>query len=89
MNRTFLQHQLETKPMTPENIDDIGFMLEEKGMSHSQIDMYFLNHHGLKGMKWNVRRQKVLATNQGRQKRQRNGAFQVDKLLKSIGGNVV
>lgn len=157
MNPYFLDHQLESKPMTHEKLDDIGFMLEEKGMSHSQIDTYFLQHHGVKGMKWGVRRNNALTTHQRRlrninrvhrgakiaagalfltalmssggnkrsipagslnkinkvvdksghitdkthtisesarsvlmaQERQRNGAFQVSKLLKSIGGDVV
>ena len=34
----------------------IGTMLEEKGFSHSQIDEYFLEHFGVAGMKWGVRR---------------------------------
>lgn len=41
---------------TDEQIDSIGLMLEEKGLTHSEIDTY-LEHRGVKGMKWGVRRQ--------------------------------
>jgi hypothetical protein len=41
--------------MTDEEIYEIGMMLEEKGLSHSEID-YFLEHHGVKGQKWGVRK---------------------------------
>lgn len=42
--------------MNDEDIDDIGFMLEEKGLTHEEIDEYF-EHYGTKGMKWGVRRE--------------------------------
>jgi len=42
---------------TEEQIDAIGLMLEEKGLSHSQIDEYF-EHHGVIGMKWGFRKGK-------------------------------
>jgi hypothetical protein len=41
------------------NDDDIlaiGNMLEGKGLSHSDIDAYFLEHYGVQGMKWGQRR---------------------------------
>jgi len=38
-----------------EEIDVVGAMLEEKGLSHSEIDAFF-EHAGVKGMKWGVRR---------------------------------
>jgi len=38
-----------------EEIDSIGTILEEKGMSHSDIDLYF-EHYGVPGMKWGKRR---------------------------------
>lgn len=41
---------------TDEEIDSIGLMFEEKGVSHSEIDAYFA-HRGVKGMKWGVRRE--------------------------------
>jgi hypothetical protein len=41
--------------MTETDILELGFMLEEKGLTHEQIDAYF-EHHGTKGMKWGVRR---------------------------------
>ena len=41
--------------MTETDILEIGLMLEEKGLSHSEIDSYF-EHHGVKGQKWGVRR---------------------------------
>lgn len=44
--------------MTDEEIDELGFMLEDKGMSHADIDAYF-EHAGKKGMKWGVRRGKT------------------------------
>lgn len=42
--------------LTEEQIDVIGLMLEDKGLTHSEIDSY-LEHRGVKGMKWGVRRQ--------------------------------
>jgi len=45
---------------TEADIDTVGHMLEEKGLSHSQIDSYF-EHHGVKGMKWGVRREQKRA----------------------------
>ena len=42
---------------TEEEIDDVGTMLEDKGLSHSEIDAYF-EHAGVKGMKWGQRRTK-------------------------------
>lgn len=41
---------------TDEEINIIGGALEEKGLSHSQIDEHFLEHYGVKGMKWGQRR---------------------------------
>lgn len=38
-----------------EDILQIGFALEEGGFTHAQIDTY-LEHYGVKGMKWGVRR---------------------------------
>jgi hypothetical protein len=38
-----------------DEIYSVGMMLEEKGLSHSQIDAYF-EHHGVKGMRWGERR---------------------------------
>lgn len=41
--------------MTEDEILEIGFALEEGGLSHSEIDAYFA-HYGKPGMKWGVRR---------------------------------
>lgn len=41
--------------MDEDRIDAIGFMLEEKGLSHDAIDEFF-EHQGVKGMKWGVRK---------------------------------
>ncbi len=46
--------------MTEDDILEIGDMLEEKGLSHSEIDSYF-EHHGVVGMKWGVRRRNRIA----------------------------
>ena len=43
---------------TDKQIDAIGLMLEEKGLTHSEIDAYF-EHHGKKGMKWGIRKGKA------------------------------
>jgi len=43
---------------TEEQIDAIGLMLEEKGLSHAQIDEYF-EHFGVVGMKWGIRKGKA------------------------------
>jgi hypothetical protein len=45
--------------ITEEEIDVLGNMLEDKGMSHSDIDAYFLEHFGVKGMRWGVRQNKA------------------------------
>lgn len=42
--------------MDDKDIDIIGDMLEDKGLSHSEIDDYFLEHYGVQGMKWGARR---------------------------------
>jgi hypothetical protein len=39
-------------------IDEIGDSLEHRGFSDQEIDTYFLQHFGKKGMKWGVRRQR-------------------------------
>lgn len=44
---------------TNEQIDSIGLMLEEKGLTHSEIDTYF-EHRGVKGMKWGIRKGKAV-----------------------------
>lgn len=41
--------------MNEDQIDLIGTMLEDKGLSHSEIDDFF-EHSGVKGMKWGVRK---------------------------------
>lgn len=43
------------------DVDVIGQMLEDKGLTHEEIDAYF-EHAGVKGMKWGVRRQRRLAS---------------------------
>lgn len=40
---------------TEKEISEIGVMLEDKGLTHQEIDAYF-EHSGVKGMKWGVRR---------------------------------
>lgn len=42
-------------------IDTLGSYLEHKGFTDDDIDEYFLEHFGVKGMKWGTRtgRQKV------------------------------
>ena len=42
--------------MNEDQIDLIGTMLEDKGLSHSEIDDFF-EHSGVKGMKWGVRKE--------------------------------
>jgi hypothetical protein len=39
-------------------LDHVGLRLEHRGFSDDQIDTYFLEHYGQKGMKWGVRRAK-------------------------------
>lgn len=36
------------------DIDLVGQMLEDKGLTHAQIDEYF-EHHGVEGIKWSAR----------------------------------
>lgn len=42
--------------MNEASIDIIGNSLEEKGLSHVEIDEYFLQHYGVQGMKWGQRK---------------------------------
>lgn len=44
--------------LTASEIDLIGHALEHSGMTDDEIDEYFLEHTGVKGMKWGVRRSK-------------------------------
>lgn len=39
---------------TDDDILEIGYALEEGGFTHEEIDLY-LEHYGVKGMKWGVR----------------------------------
>lgn len=49
--------------MTTEiDIDELGTFLEHQGLTDDEIDMYFLDHTGVKGMKWGVRRNKRAET---------------------------
>lgn len=43
--------------LTEDQVDAIGHGLEAEGLSHSEIDEYFLSHYGKKGMKWGTRNQ--------------------------------
>lgn len=42
--------------LTANEIDLIGDALEHSGLTDDEIDKYFLEHAGVKGMKWGVRR---------------------------------
>lgn len=42
--------------LTASEIDLIGSTLEHQGLTDAEIDEYFLEHQGVKGMKWGVRR---------------------------------
>ena len=42
--------------LTEDQIYVVGFMLEDEGLTHSEIDQVFLSHFGVKGMKWGVSR---------------------------------
>lgn len=46
--------------LTEDQVDAIGHGLEAEGLSHAEIDEYFLEHYGKKGMKWGVRQQNRL-----------------------------
>lgn len=63
---------------TDEEINTIGNILEDEGLSHSEIDAYF-EHHGVKGQKWGLRKGKS-ATGYSR----RRGAV-IDRNKKVIG----
>lgn len=43
--------------MTDEEVLDLGYALEDEGLSHSEIDAY-LEHFGVRGMKWGVRKKR-------------------------------
>ncbi len=42
---------------TDNDILEMGFMLEEKGLTDLEIDNFFA-HHGVRGQKWGIRRQR-------------------------------
>jgi hypothetical protein len=46
---------LQTDDISQERIYAIGSILENSGFSNKQIDDYFLEHYGKKGMQWGVR----------------------------------
>lgn len=63
------------------DVDVIGQMLEDKGMTHSEIDEWFA-HAGVKGMKWGVRRFNRIQKNVDRIARVRDGtATKTDRVL--------
>jgi hypothetical protein len=43
---------------TEEYIDEMGTILENSGFCDKDIDAFFLEHYGMRGMKWGVRRQR-------------------------------
>lgn len=71
--------------LTDEDILEIGFALEEGGFTHAQIDGY-LEHYGVKGMKWGQRRAaKAVAVAKVRsQKQDRFGNRNNDKAQRII-----
>lgn len=51
-------------PLDDTNVDEVGLFLEQNGMTDDQIDEYFLQHYGKKGMKWGQRKltyQKIIS----------------------------
>ena len=46
--------------MNESDIQMFGTMLEQKGLTHAEIDVWF-EHQGVKGMKWGVRRAEARA----------------------------
>lgn len=62
----------------------IGSRLEDEGLSHAEIDDYFLEHYGVKGMKWGVRRTRRIQKSIDRTKRIADGTASVkDRVLGS------
>lgn len=45
--------------MSEDDIDALGLFLEHDGFTNDEIDRYFLEHTGVRGMKWGVRRNKA------------------------------
>mgnify|MGYP000376123347 CR=1 FL=1 len=48
--------------MNEDDIDAFGLFLEHDGFTIDEIDQYFLEHTGVKGMKWGVRRNRRAET---------------------------
>lgn len=42
------------------NYEKLAMFLEHKGFSDDEIDKYFLEHYGVSGMKWGVRRAQAI-----------------------------
>jgi len=56
--------------ISDEEIDRLGDFLEHQGFDDEGIDEYFLEHHGVKGMQWGVRKQRRIERQIRSQQRQ-------------------
>lgn len=52
------------------DIETVGLMLEEKGLTHSEIDAWF-EHHGVKGQQWGVRHKRNRELNKASRQKDR------------------
>lgn len=80
--------------MNDEMIYVIGSNLEREGLSHEEIDDYFLEHYGVKGMKWGVRRARATKVvdsglRGGRKERLIRGGAQKEQSRKARNGKRV
>lgn len=68
--------------MNADELDKVGLALEHSGMSDDEIDSYFLEHFGVKGMKWGVRRQVSRSERSAGRKELRDTAKTAGKIIK-------
>lgn len=74
--------------MNEDHIDSIGCLLEDNGLSHSEIDVWF-EHQGVKGMKWGQRKTARIQGQLDRAAKVRDGTATKTERLRAANRNLV